>query len=476
MTAVGSVSNVVLVTVDSLRSDAVGYTGTDRQTPEIGRLAETGTVFENAFAHGNWTPFSFPSVFASRPVFAESDDIGLPDTPTLPEVSRDAGLQTAGFNASNGFLTGHWGYDRGFDEFESFIGSNQRRYKRYLAAHPTVHAWLQVATSPVRRLSHLLRRGPGSRPFTDTSRLLDVENRATEFIREADDDFLLWVHYMDAHTPYLPAPQHLREVSDGQFQTHRLVRAHLRTGLGLSVSEQTLGDLQALYSGTVRQVDASVGRLRGALDAAGVADDTAFVVAGDHGEEFMEHGNLAHYPKLYDSLIHVPLIVSVPGVGGGLVDNAVGLETIPPTVCDLLGVGAPDAWEGESLLPAVAGDRDPDAGPCKEPVVSVTVRGESVTQQPIPRRLDDGDLYVSARTRGWTYIENTTTGERELYDRTRDPRHEHSCYDSERAPPEVRDRLEAAVDRHAARLGGATAPEESVGDEIAARLDALGYR
>ncbi len=484
-------SNVVLVTVDSLRADAISHTADDRRTPEIGRLAESGTVFENAFALGNWTPFSFPGMLASRPVFADSDEIGLPGTPVLAEALREAGLRTGGFNASNGFLTPYWGYDRGFDAFESFIGGEEpSRYERYLAAHPTVHAWLQVLTSPFRRLASRIRHGKGSRPFTDTSRLLDVEGEAVDFLERAttghsgepeehgerdeatDDGFFLWVHYMDAHTPYVPAPQHLREVSDGQFETHRLVRAHIRTGLGMSVGEQTLGDLQALYSGAIRQVDASIGRLRETLEDAGVAEDTAFVVAGDHGEEFMEHGNLAHYPKLYDSLVHVPLIVSVPGVEGRHVEEAVGLDAIPPTVCDILGVDAPDAWEGESLRPAVTGGADP-AG---EPVVSVTVQGESVTQQPIPRRLDDGDLFASARTSDWTYIENTATGERELYHRARDADHQRDLAGSDDVPPGVADRLASAVEGHVGRLGGDATPAEPLDDAIETRLDALGYR
>jgi len=199
------------------------------------------------------------------------------------------------------------------------------------------------------------------------------------------------------------------------------------------------------------------------------------LVAGDHGEEFLGHGHLAHYPKLYDSLIHVPLVVSVPGVEARRVDDAVGLNAVAPTVCDLLGVDAPAVWEGESLLPAVTGGPTPDDGP----VISVTVRGDSVTHQPIPRRLDDGDLYVSARTDEWTYIENTATDERELYHRGRDPGHEHDRYESGETLPAVVETLERAVDRHASRLGTATEsdPEnEELGDAVETRLEALGYR
>jgi len=109
-----------------------------------------------------------------------------------------------------------------------------------------------------------------------------------------------------------------------------MLHAHARTSLGLEVGERTLRDLRTLYQATVRQVDASVGRLLDAVDAAGVADDTAVLLAGDHGEEFQEHGHLAHYPKLYDELIHVPFIANVPGLDGGRIDRHVGLDAIRP--------------------------------------------------------------------------------------------------------------------------------------------------
>ena len=495
--AAADVSNVVLITVDSLRADAVSGPG-DRLTPEIGSLAGSGTVFENAFTHGNWTPFAFPSMLASRPVFAESGDIGLPSSPALAEVLRDAGIRTAGFNAANGFLTAHWGYDRGFDEFEAFIGSGDNRYGRYLAAHPTIQAWLQLATSPFRRLASRIRGGAEEQPFTDTSRLLDIERRGTEFVAD-DGPFFLWLHYMDTHTPYVPAPRYLREVSGGRLETHRIVRAHARTGLGLGVSDRTLDDLRTLYDATVRQVDASVGRVVSALKDAGVADETAVIVAGDHGEEFMEHGHLAHYPKLYRELIHVPLVVSVPGRDPGGMTEAVGLEGIPPTVCDLLNVDPPATWDGRRLPRAGDGDRTGTdrngvgggdgaagaaggggAGSDRAPIVSVAVRGESVTQQPIPRRRADGRLLASARTTRWTYVEDTVTGRRELYDRRRDPGERTNRLAADDDPPPAVDDLEAAVAAHVEALGSDAGDrdrdEEPLDDGIADRLDALGYR
>jgi len=470
------ISNIVLVTVDSLRADAVGAYDSDRHTPVLDGLADRGTTFDRAFANGNWTPFSFPSTMASRPVFADSGRIGVDETETLAETLSDAGVSTAAFNAANGFLTSHWGYDDGFDEFEPFVASvGSNIYSKYLATHPTVEAWLQLATSPVRRLSSWLRGGTDDRPFLDTSRMFDVEHAATDYIETTDEPFFLWIHYMDTHTPYVPAPRYIREVSDGLLGTHRMIHAHTRTGLGWNVGERTLRDLRTLYQAAVRQVDASLGRILDTLEATGVDDETAVVVAGDHGEEFQEHGHLAHYPKLYDELIHVPLIVDVPGADSRRIEGQVGLDSIPATVTDLLGIDGAESWQGDSLAPSVLDGETPD----DEPVVSVTVRGEEVTTQPIPRTLDDGDLHVSVRDRDWTYIENVDDGGTELYYRPDDPDQQDDLSDD--TTPEqqaVIEEFQSLVDAHTdlLRTQEGDAPVGEVDDELEQQLKALGYR
>ncbi|QKY17809.1 sulfatase [Halorubrum sp. CBA1229] len=471
------VSNVVLVTIDSLRADAIAPYDDERISPVLAELADDGTVFDRSFATGNWTPFSFPSILASEPVFARNGDIGVTGARTLASVLSEAGIATGGFNAANGFLTSHWGYPEGFDEFEPFVTSvGSSRYSRYLAAHPTVEAWIQLLASPFRRLNSTFRGRSDERPFLDASRMFDVEDAATEFIDETDGPFFLWTHYMDTHTPYVPAPRYIREVSDGLVGTHRMLHAHTRTSLGLEVDERTLRELRTLYQATVKQVDDSVGRVLEALEAAGVADETAIIVAGDHGEEFQEHGHLAHYPKLYDELIHVPFIVNVPGEDGGRVSEHVGLDAIPPTVADLLGVESPPEWRGGSVAPAVRGEAEPD----QDPVVSVTVRGEEVTEQPIPRSMDDGELLVSVRDAEWTYIENADTGETELYHRPSDPtQQEDLSADPTDEELAVVERFAPVAADHVAELrdrDGDAAGDDEVDEDLEARLEALGYR
>ncbi|WP_049894151.1 sulfatase [Salinarchaeum sp. Harcht-Bsk1] len=479
MTDTPPVSNVLLVTVDSLRADALGAYDPDRRTPIMDELAADGTLFEHAYATGNWTPFSFPSMLASRHVFEGDGSIGVDAGTTLASVLSEAGFDTAGFNAANGFLSSHWGYDAGFDEFDSFVANvGDGLYGRYLATHPTVEAWLQVATAPFRRVGKVVRRQTDDRPFLDTARMFDVEHAATDFLEDAgedDDPFFLWVHYMDVHTPYVPAKRYVKEVTDSRLGLHRKLLAHTYTGLGWEVGDRTLEDLRTLYQATVRQVDASIGRLLDTLDVVGHADDTAVVLAGDHGEEFQEHGHLSHYPKLYDELMHVPYIVDVPGAESRRIEQQVGLDTIPPTAAELVGVeGHPD-WRGTSLVPTILDGETPP----NEPVISVTVRGETVTTQPIPRTLDDGDLLVSVRDGPWTYIENVETGETELYDRRADPTQQTNLADD--PTPEQRDvidRLASIAEAHVTTLGdgGDAAGDDEVDDAVEARLTALGYQ
>ena len=469
------VSQVLLITVDSLRADAIGPYDERRLTPVLDGLADRGTVFDRAFATGNWTPFSFPSILASQPVFQETGRIGVENVRSLPEVLSAAGVSTAGFNAANGFLTSHWGYDQGFEEFESFVASvGSGPYSRYLARHPTVEAWVQLATAPLRRARSWLTGHTDERPFLDSSRMFDVEQAAIDRFECADGPQFVWVHYMDTHTPYVPAPRYIRAVSDGRIGTHRMLHAHTRTGLGREVGPSTLADLQLLYQAAVRQVDASIGRLLSALESQGLREETAVIVAGDHGEEFQEHGHLAHYPKLYDELIHVPLLVALPGESPERIAEPIGLDAIPPTVGDLLGVEPAGTWAGRSVAPSLETGRIESP----EPVVSVTVRGETVTSQPIPRSLSEGDLLVSVRDRDWTYIENLADGSVELYHRPTDPTQQTDLAATAGMEEQaVLDRFGEIAAAHAQTLQESNGEiEADATADLETRLEALGYR
>ena len=118
--------SLVLVTVDCLRADHVGFLGYSRPvTPNLDALAKDSVVVSNAIVAGAPTYFSFPAILASRyPLALGRDVLGLaPGEPTLPTALRGEGYATAAFLAGNPYLSRRFGYDQGFDTFHDFLDS-----------------------------------------------------------------------------------------------------------------------------------------------------------------------------------------------------------------------------------------------------------------------------------------------------------------------------------------------------------------
>src|SRR5262244_3584616 len=118
--------SIVLVTVDCLRADHVGFMGYQRRTtPYLDSLAQESLVFPAAIAAGAPTYYSLPGILASRyPLALGRDVLGIaPDEETLPSVLKSYGFQTAGFSAANPYICSRFGYDQGFDCFRDFLES-----------------------------------------------------------------------------------------------------------------------------------------------------------------------------------------------------------------------------------------------------------------------------------------------------------------------------------------------------------------
>ncbi|MDY6764864.1 MAG: sulfatase-like hydrolase/transferase, partial [Halobacteria archaeon] len=256
--------------------------------------------------------------------------------------------------------------------------------------------------------------------------------------------------YMDPHQPYLPSQEHLRGITSKEIDPLKMLYPQFRAGAGWGVSDDTLEDLRLLYDATVRQADASIGRLVDFLRREGIRDEICLIIAGDHGEEFQEHGHLAHYPKLYNELINVPLIIDHPKGEYQEVSEAVGLGSIPPTVCDVMDVKVEKRgiFEESSLRNVVLNGESPR----DKPAMSVAVRKGNPTDKPIPLSLNDGELLVSARTEDWTYIHHTESGERELYDRNSDRGEHHNLLKN--GTHDVPDQLHHRVEKHVRKIKG----------------------
>lgn len=314
-------SNVLFVSVDTLRADHLGTYGYARPTsPRIDALADEGIVFENAQAAASWTlpglasvlTSTYPSTHGCWSYGSRLDD----SFTTLTEILTAAGFDTACVT-SHLFVTTRHGLQQGVVHFDDTF------------AYPAVE------------------------PEDNVSSEL-ISNRGIRFIEQkagAPDGkpWFLWLHYFDPHANYM--------VHEGI--TERFVTPGER-----SLNQTDIDN----YDGEIAFTDLHVGRVLDALEETGQAEDTIVVLLSDHGEEFLDHGGLRHGHTLFSELVRVPLILRVPGRSPARVAKVVRTVDVLPTVLDLVGLPTPADIMGRSLvregapLPALAEIRlDPEA-------------------------------------------------------------------------------------------------------------------
>jgi arylsulfatase A-like enzyme len=328
--------NAVLIVLDTLRADHLGAYGYDRDTsPKLDAFAREAFVFERAISSAPWTRTALATLFtglnpADHGVYSESrrDEVAE-DLPTLQKLARNLGLHTEALVTQPHYRAG---LDVGYDDFV------------------------------------LLGNAAAER----------IYDRAIAFLDEhGSDPFFLVVHNLDPHDRYEHREGFSERPESSTLRTTVDLSPAQRAGNGIRydspehvvkpLASEALAELVDNYDGEIRYLDHHLGRFLDALDARGLADDTLVVITADHGEEFFDHGGWWHGGTLHDELLHVPLIVRVPGLGSGRIGATVGLVDVLPTLAELLGATPPAGTRGRSLVPLLRGERlDP------RPVLSAT--------------------------------------------------------------------------------------------------------
>lgn len=443
--------SVVLVVVDALRADQLGAYGSDRGlTPNLDELARQSVVFEQAAATSAWTRSSIASMFTGRyPVshtVLDRDDILPPALLTLAEVLESHGDPWSYGITTNPNSSDDIGFDQGFDHYSRPIDAERRKYEED-----------PFGLFPAEAV-------------TDTALTLwDDERRA------AGQSAFAFVHYMDPHDPYMPNPGLMEgPVPESRFSGSRKDIDEL---VRLPDAQRTAGDEAKhwyLYRGEVRYVDQQIGRLIEGFRERGVFDDMLLVVTADHGESFWEHGRRGHGQSLYQTLLHVPLMIKLPGMepgAGRRVETPVSLADLAPTVIDVSGIERPRDFEGRSLVPLALGENRP---PSLEYVYSELYLIKRYTKTAIRH----GDYKLIATYHKDEEGEYAGTGI-ELYDLARDPLEQQDLSDEPAYRDEV-NRLMAALlsweDAVARRsLGESTGSLEDMRPETVEELRGLGY-
>ena len=287
--------NVLLITIDTLRTDRLGCYGSPYlKTPEIDALAGRGVLFSRAFAHNPETLPSHTNIHLgvtalTHGVHDNTNFVVRPEFLTLAKWLKGKGYATAAVVGAFP-LDSRFGLTSGFDLYDDEYGT----------------------------------QGPDQTAFVERSADSVVE-RGMAWLKDRKGPWFLWVHCFDPHQPYAP-PEPFRS----QYRTDE-------------------------YSGEVAYTDQALGKLFRYLDKRQWEDRAVIILTADHGESMGEHGEPTHGYFAYNSTLRIPLIVKAPGFKPSRVDQNASHIDIFPTVCELLGAAAPPVLQGISLVPAMSG-------------------------------------------------------------------------------------------------------------------------
>lgn len=378
---------ISLDTVSANRLSCFG--GRHAQTPNLDELASRSALFTNAFASDIPTQPSHTSVFTGR----YGINTGIVSHFHPPAMLSEEPAWLPSIFQSLGHRTG--AVDHLFAMKEWFI----RGYEDYMVP-------------PGRS------RSPAS----------VVNELCFPWLAEhGDKDFFLFLHYWDAHIPYVPPEPFKSQYA--AFSARRrdpLIDAKLRSRPSYPLFKRNLYDwlehvpnleyIEALHYAEVAYLDTELGRLFNRLDDLRLLDETMIVVFGDHGEIMTEHDAWFDHAGLYDSVVHVPLMIRAPGlVRPGRSHEMVSLIDVMPTVLELqqiTDIAGFEGADGRSLVPLIEGR----ARSHRE----VVMLSECTWQ-----------AKRGVRTNRWKYIRSWDPGiylrsEPELYDLQLDPIEQHN--------------------------------------------------
>jgi arylsulfatase A-like enzyme len=431
--------NVLLVSIDSLRPDHLHCYGYPRPTsPTIDRLAAEGALFRTVVSPTTWTLPSHLTLLSGlaperHGVVTDYQRLDA-EAPMLADVLAREGYATAGF-VGGPYLDGAYGFARGFEHYDD--------YSVVKAAHADSHSGV---SSP--RLVELVRGWL-------------EEWRAEEPRRP----FFVFLHLWDVHYHWKPPPPYDR-LFDADYRGSISGDPARDLEILRRGDERDLARLIALYDGEIAFTDEHLGRLVDALGGLGVLDDTLVIVTSDHGDEFLEHGQLGHRHNLYDETLLVPLVVRHPPrvAKGAVVDEQVRLMDVPVTILALtetrapleLGAPGPHAHAPRDLSPLLGG-RKPDGE--KPPAAFSDLEGR----------------LASVRTAEWKLIsEPNAPVASELYDLVRDPAEKRNLVSTQGSAAQAL-AAELGAWRTAAAAHGAFSDSIELSAEQEERLRALGY-
>lgn len=421
--------NVVLIVLDTVRASCMSLHGHPTPTtPNLERLAQRGIVFTEARATAPWTTPSHASLLTGRWPFELSAGPNRPldaTYPTLAEELARQGYATSAFVGNFYYCSALHGMDRGFVRYE---GAYENR-----SVTPFETVWSSaLGKGLIRALGYSTDLSDGVSLQRKTAAMVNRDALSWLDRRPADRPFFALVNYYDAHRPY-----QMRDKGETRFGMASLPRDvrhdlektfwDLKEGLpapdGVDPMKIELDGITLLhdsYDSCIGYLDRQVGLLVDELERRGLMENTFVIVTSDHGEQFGEHGLIAHGASVYRPEAHVPLVIVPPShsapAASAVIDEPVSLRDVPATVAAWTGLGPQGRFPGRSLMRFLEGSAaDLHGSPVLCELRDNIVNDGSARSAAV--RFDPARSLVS---RDRVYIRHQD-GREELYDRLGDP-------------------------------------------------------
>ncbi|NRF95371.1 sulfatase [Paenibacillus frigoriresistens] len=329
--------NILFISLDTLRASRLGCYGYGKPTsPHIDRIASEGVLFERAYATDIPTEVAHTGIFTGKVglrtgvVSHGSPLMQLPKSePWLPTLLRSGGYTTAAVD--NLYQLKEW-FARGYRYYINSVGKQR-----------------QIDGQTVNEL-------------------------AFSWIHEhKEENFFLFLHYWDTHSPYLPPSQDARQFYEAgrdpfdpsntsmkaayNHAAYPFFKHHHYEHLGPVTDTEYVN---ALYDAEIRYLDDRLRELDQVLVQEGLYDDTLLVLFGDHGESLTEHDIYWDHCGLYETTVHIPMILRWPGrlPSGRRIGGLVQQTDLMPTVLEAAGLQTPQGLDGRSLWPSIRGEED----------------------------------------------------------------------------------------------------------------------
>jgi arylsulfatase A-like enzyme len=438
--------NILWIVNDAMRADHLSCYGYRRKTtPCIDKIAEEGVLFTNAFSASSWTLPSMASMFSG--IFpskhgADGEHYYLDGKfTTFAEVAKSQGYRTFAYS-NNPYVSRNTNLARGFDVLyhtrsgDVLEGISQQKL--------------------VREAFPLIRNFPLLDRKTDKGAFLTnmLVKKAIKSAHDANNPFFIVVDYMETHTFRGETPYHdewfRRKIS---LEEALKIRGNMSWHAGImrqsELTDEEEEDMRNLYDGDVSYLDSKIRELIEYLAQSGILDTTIVIITSDHGENLGEHHFVGHMFCIYDTLLHVPLVIRYPKAfkKNTRIEALVQTTDIFPTLLELTGI----EWEGRKGLQGRSLAGDPNKGAPEYVIAELGLfipgLNHIMSEPPNPAAYGRGKHSLDAspfanrlkaiRTETFKYIWNSN-GRDELYNIHEDPGELHNII---AASPEVAEEL-----------------------------------